>query len=303
MFRWIFKQVMAPDNDGGGSGGGGDGDDGNGDTDSGDKGAKDSDGKTILGSGEGKGAGEGEGEGDKGPWSWGENVAGEGTRPPWFNAEKYKTISDQAKAMPELEKKLGAAAELIGAPEGDYELPDLPKDTEGKWDVDDAMFKQFTALAKEMGLSQVAYNKIVQSMGALLAAEEAEAAVKITDALAKIGTNVQARVTAVDKYLIKELGEESWKSLQDAIGTDVKAYLALEKVVAKASGDAQLAMTGGLTGVGHTKEDIETERYKVYAEGHKLAGKVIFEHDKEHREKVREMYKELYPGEDIEIVG
>ncbi len=303
MFRWIFKRIMSPANGEGGNGGStGDGS-GNGNGGGGEGEGNGDAGKTILGSGEGEGEGTGEGEGNKGPWSWGENVAGEGTVPPWFNAEKYKTISDQAKATTELEQKLGPAAELIGAPEGDYELPSLPEGTEGKWDVDDAMFKQFTVIAKEMNLSQGAYNKVVQSMGALLAAEEAAEVTKISDALAAIGTNVAARVMAVDKYLISELGEEAWKSLQNAIGTDVAAYQALEKVVAKASGDAQLATDGGLTGLGFTKDDIDAERYKVYAEGHKLSGKVIFEHDKNHREKVRGMYKELFPGEDIEIVG
>ncbi|MCH8211152.1 MAG: hypothetical protein IIB99_07235, partial [Planctomycetes bacterium] len=228
---------------------------------------------------------------------------GEGTPPPWFKGDKFKTVSDQAKAFGDLEQKIGPAAELIGAPEGDYELPKLPEGTEGEWDVEDAMFKQFNVVAKELNLSQSAYDKVVQSMGALLAKEEAEAATKITDALAAIGTNVAARVTAVDKYLVKELGEKGWDALKNAIGTDVEAYQALEKVVAKASGDAQLATQGGLTGIGFTKEDIEAERYKVYPEGHKLAGKSVFELDKNHREKVRGMYKELYPGEDIEMIG
>ena len=40
-------------------------------------------------------------------WLWGENVPGTGDAPEWFNSAKYKSIADQAKAYPELEKKFG----------------------------------------------------------------------------------------------------------------------------------------------------------------------------------------------------
>lgn len=305
MFQWIFTTLMAPANgDGGNGGNGGSGGNGNGDGDGGDGGKGDA-GKTILGSGGGDGdGGDGDGgAGEEGEWSWGENVPGSGTIPPWLKSDKYKTVADQAKAATELETKLGPAAELIGAPEGDYEMPELPEGTEGEWDIDDAMLKAFNTIAKEMDLSQAAHKKIVQAMGLLLATERTAAEAKVSDALASLGTNSPARIEAVETYLRSIVSDDGYVALEDAIGTDVKAYLALETLVAKASGDAQLSSLRGKQGPGFSKADIEAERYKVYPDGHRLEGKTIYDLDKEHRAKVDGMWKELFPGEDITTVG
>ncbi len=298
MFRYLFKRVLAPDNDAGG--GAGD-DDGKGADDKGadDKGADDK--ATILGSGDDKGAGDDKGQ--AGEWAWSENNPGDGTMPPWFQHDKYKTIADQAQAATSLAEKLGPSAELIGAPEADYEMPELPEGTEGEWDAKDPMFSAFREIAKEMNLSQAAHDKIVQKMGHLMATEQAAEEVSIADALSTIGVNAAAQIQAVDNYIKATVGQEAWKSLTDAIGTDVGAYQALAIVVGKASGDAQLAQLGGKTGPAFTKADIEAERYKLYPSDHKLAGKSIYENDKEHRAKVTAMYKELFPGEDREEVG
>ena len=317
MLKWGFMRIMMADGDAGGSGGG----EGAGDSEAGkgkgDTGAGKGDADTILGSGDGdgagagKGEGKGAGEGDKGAgkgegdgkWSWGENVPGTGTVPPWLKTDKFKTVADQARGFTELETKIGPAAELIGAPDGDYKMPALPEGVEGEWDLDDAMLKTFQTTAKEMSLSQVAYDKVVQAIGSLLANETTAEEKKVSDALSELGTNVPERINQVKTYLTTMLGEDGYKTLRDAIGTDVQAYISLEALVAKASGDARLSLLPGQGGLGFTKADIEAERYKVYADGHALAGKIIYEHDDEHRAKVKGMYKELFPGEDHQTVG
>lgn len=300
MFRWISTPVMMAAGNGGGNGGGG-GAGGSGNGGSGDGNGGDGDGGgTILDAGTGDGDGDG---GDKGEWSWGENVPGTGTVPPWLKADKFKTVSDQAKAFNDLETKIGPAAELIGAPKGDYEMPALPEGTTGEWDLEDPMLKTFKEIAKKKDLSQSLFNEVVSEFGLLLAKETAAEETAVTDALAAIGTNAAERITQVKMYLTKELGEEGYNELNDAIGTNVKAYLNLEALVAKAAGDAQLSHLPGKQGAGFTKEDIEAERYKTFPEGHPLAGKVQYEHDKEHRTKVDGMFKELFPGEDHQTVG
>lgn len=307
MLKWMNTRVMAPDGDDGGTDGGTGGGDGNGGDGDAGKGGKDAAGKTILdsaaaGAGGATGA-NGDGDGKEGDWSWGENVPGTGTIPPWFKTDKYKTVTDQAKAAPELEAKLGPAADLIGAPEKDYEMPGMPDGIEGEWDLEDPMLVTFKEIAKENDLSQGLFDKVVQKFGALLASETAAEEKAVSDALAELGTNSAQRIEAVRKYMIAELGEEGYNALNDMVGTDVKAYTYLEKLVAKAAGDAQLSSLPGKSGPGFTKADIEAEQYKVYPEGHKMAGRSIYEHDKEHRAKVDAMWKELFPGEDVQIVG
>lgn len=308
MFRWIFTSLMAPANgDGGNGGNGGDGN-GNGGSGNGDGSGDDGDaGKTILDTagagGDGDAGAAGDGDGKPGEWSWGEDVPGSGSVPPWLKTDKYKTVADQAKAAIELETKLGPAAEMLGAPEGDYEMPKLPEGVEGTWDAEDAMLKTFQETAKKKDISQALFNDIVQPFAQLLASEKAAEELAVSDALAELGTNSAARIEQVRDYMVASVGEDLYSELNDAIGTNVKAYQALEAVVAKASGDAQLSSLPGKTGPGFTKADIEAERYKAYPEGHKLAGKSMYEHDAEHRTKVQAMWKELFPGEDITTVG
>lgn len=238
-----------------------------------------------------------------GTWSWGEDIPGTGTAPPWFNRDKYKTVTEQAKATPELETKLGPAAEMLGAPEGNYEMPKIPEGVAGEWDPEDGMLKTFMGAAKEAGLSQAGFDKLVAPMATLLAQENAAEEKAVSDALAELGTNVTARIQDVKKFMISALGTDGYTEINNAIGTSVGAYRHLEKLVGLAAGDAQLSTHFGKTGASFTKEDIIAAQYKVFPEGHNLAGQHMYEHDKEYRATVDKMWKELFPGADEQQVG
>lgn len=240
------------------------------------------------------------------PWSWAENIPGSGTPPPWFKADKYKTVDAQARAAVELEKKLGPAADVLGAPEESYALPDTAA-LEGldgwQWNAEDPLLQSFQAAAKELGLSQKAHDTIVAHAARVMAEQDRAQQVALSEAITALGNNAPQRINQVRTFLTSKIGEDGFASLQAAIGTDVAAYQALEKVVAMASGDAQLSSGAGLQGPGFTREDIQAEQYKVFPEGHPLTGKRMYEHDKAHREKVDRMWKELFPGENRIEVG
>lgn len=326
LLRNRMARYQAPEGEGaggtGGSGGeGGQGDGGSG-TGAGGEGASGNR-NTLLGGGgnqgDGAGAGgQGSGEGaagagdggagetvtGTGEWYWSDGNKGEGEAPPWFKADKYKTVDAQARAAVELEQKLGPAAELIGAPEGGtYEIPAAPEGLSGQFDPEDPLLSGFQKVAGELNLSQAAHDKIVQYMGGVIAEQNAADEQKLSDALGALGENVDARVNAVDQYLQKTVGEEGYNALQQAIGNDPAAFRALEQIVGKAAGDAQLAGGTGVGGPAFTRADVEAEQYKVFPEGHKLAGQKMYDHDKAHRERVDTMWKQLYPGQDRQQVG
>jgi len=52
-------------------------------------------------------------------WMWGDDITGTGEKPEWFKDSKYKSVSEQAKAYTELEKRLGG---FVGAPKEGYQL-------------------------------------------------------------------------------------------------------------------------------------------------------------------------------------
>lgn len=311
MFLNILRGPLFEENEpGGGSGGGSGGAGGEGGTTILGSGASGDGGAGAGGQGNGGGAG-GAGAGgaggagtDDGKWNWSEGVAGTGDRPVWLKHDKFQTVEAQAAAFPALEEKIGPAAELIGAPtDGKYELPKPAEGVEGDFDMADPLLVGFQKVAAEMGLSQKAHDQIAVAMSAVIAEENATDELKTSDALAKLGTNVDARIAAVDTFITQSQSAEAYAAIDAAIGNDVAAYLVLEKIVAKASGDAQLAGGAGQGAAAFTKEDIEAEQYKVFPEGHQQAGKSMYEHDKAHRAKVDEMWKQGFPGEDRQAVG
>lgn len=320
----LFMRLMAPDDDKGGGGGGGQGGAGSGGG-SGKQGGGDGKGGqgdggilkqgaagAAAGADKGGKAGADDGTGGDGEaWNWAENVPGTGTRPPWLKADKYKTVDAQARAAVELETKLGPAAELIGAPKDDkgqpvaYALPEL-KDDKGnlawEWDAEDPRIKAFQAEAAAMGLSQKAFDRIVTMFAKTEMEAHGAAELELSEALQKLGNNVAARVAAVQQYVTAQVGQDGFAALDAALGTNVEAFKAFEKLIALQANDARLAGTGGKPGVGFTRADIEAEQFKTYDKG-PLAGQRIYDHDKAHRAKVDGMWAQLFPGEDVQNVG
>lgn len=270
-------------------------------------GAGGADGGGDGGQGGGGQGGDGGGQGGEQTWSWAEGITGTGERPPWFKADKYKTVDQQARAAVDLEAKLGPAAELIGAPEGDYAVPTLSEEAKakigGEFDTADPLYKMLATKAKELGLSQKAFDALAEA-GALTIAEQNAADEQATaDALAALGANVDARVADVERITKAIAGDDGFKALDAVVGNDVAAFVALEKILAKAATGAQLAGPGAGSGPAFSKADVEAEQFKVFPEGHHLAGKRMYDHDKEHRAKVDNMWKQLFPGEDRQQVG
>lgn len=88
-------------------------------------------------------------------WQYAEGVSGDGEPPEWFMKDKYKSVSEQAKAAHSLRKKLGSRAE--DAPEEyslDYEKLGVDKE--------DAVLKEFNPFFKEINLPQKDYERIVE---------------------------------------------------------------------------------------------------------------------------------------------
>lgn len=319
MWRFMTR-LMAPAGGDGSGGGGGSGDGGAGGKPGGD-GGKPGEGGTILSSGGkvagagggddkagGKGAGGGTGDGDA--WNWGENIPGAGVRPPWLKHDKYKTVEAQARAAAELETKLGPHGELIGAPVDDkgqpvaYKLPEF-KDDKGQplweWDTEDPALKGFQAEALAMGLSQKAFERVISTYAKAEMEKSAAAELQLSEALQKAGPNIAVRVQAVEQFVTAKVGPDGFKLLDNALGTNVAAFQAFEKIVALASNDARLAGPGGKPST-LTKADIQAEQFKTYDDG-PLKGQKIYDHDAQHRAKVDKMWAEAFPGDDFQNVG
>lgn len=318
---WRRWRLMAPAGaDGGGAGGQGSGTGAGAGTGQG-AGTGTGEGKpagggTILSGGApGAGAGQGNGQGAAGAgagagagstaWNWAEGVVGTGERPAWFKGDKYKSVSEQAAALPGLEAKLGAAAAFFGAPEGGrYAAPTIAAELKDKFQLDpeSGLFKAFSDFAAKKGLSQAGFDELANLYAGVVVAEgEAEEA-SLADALGKLGANVAQRIDAVRTYVTAQVGAEGFAALDAALGTNVAAFQAFEKLIAQQANDPRLAAAGGSTGLGFSRADIEKAQFEVYADG-PLKGQRKYDHDAAHRTKVDDMWRKLFPGEGHQFMG
>ena len=89
-------------------------------------------------------------------WYYDENVAGTNEKPEWLQ-EKYKSVSEQAKAYGEIQKKLGA---FKGAPD-EYAIN--IKEEGVKLSDNDPILKEFLTDAKENNVSQEYVDKLLNT--------------------------------------------------------------------------------------------------------------------------------------------
>ncbi len=91
-------------------------------------------------------------------WFFAEGVPGKGEKPECFNDKTFNTILDQAKAHPQLRKKL---ASFTGAPEEGYEVTLNEELSTIEMDEDDPLLNQFADLAANMNMSQDGFNELL----------------------------------------------------------------------------------------------------------------------------------------------
>ena len=89
-------------------------------------------------------------------WNYSDGISGEGDKPDWFDNGKYKTISEQAKAHSELQKKFGG---FSGAPEK-YELS-IEEGVSSQIDHESEEFKEFEQFARESNMNNETFNNII----------------------------------------------------------------------------------------------------------------------------------------------
>lgn len=237
------------------------------------------------------------GAGEASPWLWNEGVPATGEKPTWYKADKYKSVAEQAAALPGLEAKLGPAATFFGAPEGGvYAPPALPAGLEGTFDTDAPLFKAFSEFAKSKGLSQQGFNELAQFYAQQEAAEAEAEATRLSESLAQLGANLQPRIDAIRGYVEQHAGAEGFAALDAAIGGNVAAFQALEKLISVAANDGRLSGGTGSSGLGFTRADADKAMFEKVAEGPNT-GQRRYDVDAAHRQRVDEMFKKLYPGE------
>lgn len=97
---------------------------------------------------------QGQAGGEQAPkdWFWADDIQGQGDRPEWLQ-DRYKTVSEQAKAYKDLESKFG---QFKGAPKDGYNLEKV----EGI-DKESPLLGHFKDVFKDLNLSQEGFERVV----------------------------------------------------------------------------------------------------------------------------------------------
>lgn len=177
-------------------------------------------------------------EGGEPSWFWNEDQPGSGDTPEWLKADKYKTVADQAKAYTDLEKKLGA---FTGAPE-EYETPkaedfassiELPEGVDFNIDPEDPLLQTFIPMAKEMGVSQEGFNKLVGMYIQQQANDYASTMTSMAEEKERLGANAEERLGNIDRWAKANMDDELYQKLANSL-TTAEAVEAVEHLIGKA---------------------------------------------------------------------
>jgi hypothetical protein len=144
-------------------------------------------------------------------------VKGSGDMPEWYQASRYKSVADQAKAYTELEKKFGG---FTGAPKDGYKGP------EGI-DGEDALYKEFLSYATETNMSQKAFDKGFALLQAQMGVNES---VTIEGEMAKLGENAEGRISHINQYISNNLKGEAAERVKEMV-TDARSVELIEALI------------------------------------------------------------------------
>lgn len=168
-------------------------------------------------------------ESNKNPneWHWGEGVKGDGKKPDWMRKE-FKSAEDQAKAYNALVKKFG---DFSGAPEN-YDFSSV-ENSEFHVHPEANNSKEFVKIAKEMGLSQEGFQKIMTFFNKNVAPTfkgQGQAPIDSQAEIAKLGEGGKEKVKVLDQWLQNNY-PENYGTFRKMLKTadDIKAFLSLRQ--------------------------------------------------------------------------
>jgi len=202
-----------------------------------------------------------------------DGIKGTGDSPEWYKSDKYKSVSEQAKAYTELEKKFGS---FTGAPKDGYSGP------EGI-ESDDALLQELTEFASKTNMSQEAFGEAWELLSAQSGAAEE---VSRDNEIAKLGSNAGERIKNVEGFLKNSLDAEDYENVMGLV-TDARSIELVEALV-KATSPVKLPIDGGESPTGMTWSDIEAEMFKRSDDGQLLRSI-----DLSHENKIQKMMKDF----------
>ena len=202
-----------------------------------------------------------------------DGIKGTGDAPEWFKRDKYQSVTEQAKAYTELEKRFGG---FKGAPKDGYAPP------EGV-EADDALLTELKTFAEATNMSQDAFG---QAWELLVSQSSAAESVSIEQEMAKLGDNGTQRIKTVEQFMKNNLDPDTYEKVR--YGVNSAESVELVEALIKATAPAKLPIDGHVQPGGITWENIEVEMFKKDDNGNLLRSV-----DRNHEAKIQRLMAEF----------
>lgn len=209
-------------------------------------------------------------------WAYADGIVGQGDKPEWFKDSKYKSVSEQAQAYIEAEKRLGG---FIGAPKEGYQLAE--ELTQFK---DDPMLKELMPVLQESNASNDFVNKLVTTY-ATAQAKSMES--YIAEQKSALGENADARLSSLVEYANVNIPQELQETFK-SMATSAKAVEVMEALISKSQG-SKVAPTNTTSSSAITPDKLREMMFKTNESGQLLASI-----DTNYKAKIDALYKEIY---------
>ncbi len=222
----------------------------------------------------------------EGEWLLTPTMKGVGDKPEWYKTEKYKTVQDQAEAYNALESKFGSFA---GAPES-YEL-NVPEGLEGEFDDDDPLLAGAREMAKEMGMDQTGFDKMVSLyLSNSIETPEDQQSAMATQLVEVLGPKHEQRISQVSGALSNLLDADTYKEIAPFANTP--QAIRLVEAVILASAPKVPPVDGGANPEGVTKARLNEMRAEVIQDGPNK-GELRWHKDPDFRKQIGDYAKAL----------
>jgi len=173
-------------------------------------------------------------------------VLGSGDAPEWFQSKKYHSVEEQAKAYPELAKKLGA---FTGAPD-EYNTQFMGEDFEPGENFGNAV-----EMMQGLGVSQEAFETLMEFHTSELDALQSEVGFNSENEMAQLGDDSSRRLGNVDRYLQANLEGEEYEAAA-ALVTSADSVKLMEMMIT-AQSPKKLPSEGG-----HNPDNMNEQKLK-----------------------------------------
>ena len=202
---------------------------------------------------------------------WKEDMPGEGEPPEWYKKDKYKSVSDQAKAYTDLEKRFGG---FTGAPEA-YEFAD-------EVDREDTFVKTLADIGKKANMGQETFSEIM-SLGEQMLSVQAEMAQERE--MEALGPNAEQRLASIDGFMRNNLGDK-YEALKEVV-SNAKTVELVEALI-KSTAPSKLPSAHAAPINVPTQGEIERMMQEKDP-----SGKVIYHYSKARQDEVKDAFARM----------